>query len=113
MVTTFTTNKYKAITWVLTASENGNPFEYAKLADKTVQMFGTFNGTVTMQGSNDPRVITDPANAVWAALTDHQGISIARTTAGLSWIAENPTFIRPSCGVGVTSVTIIVQAVES
>ena len=112
MATTFAHTKYKSVIWTLTASQNGDAFEYAKLADKTVQMFGTFGGTVTMQGSNDPRVVTDAGNAVWSTLTDNNGGSIALTAAGMRLIAENPTFIRPSVGVGVTAVTIAIQATE-
>lgn len=101
----------ETVSWdSLTASDTGEPYEFAKFSDKTVQVFGTFGGTVTLQGSNDPRVLSDPNNAVWATLTDVQASALTFTAAGIGTVAENPRFIRPSVGTGVTSVTISLQA---
>ncbi len=113
MATTLTTTNYRTISWTLAASENGDYFKNPKLSDKTVQMFGTFGGTVTMQGSNDPRVESDAANAAWFSITDNTASAIALTAPGGRLMAEDPLYIRPSAGVGVTAVTIIVQATES
>ncbi len=101
-----------AVWTAMGASVNGAPLEYSKFPDKTVQAYGTFGGTVTMQGSNDPRVLTDAGNAVWFTLTDNQGAPITFTAAGAKLIAENPRFIRPSNGSGITATTIVIQAVE-
>ncbi len=97
------------IEWTgLAASDTGSPMKFSTFADKTVQAFGTFGGTVTLEGSNDPRCETDAGNAVYAPLTDNLGNPIAFSSAGISLIAEAPVFIRPNCGSGVTSVTIII-----
>lgn len=96
----------------MAASVNGTPYSYGNLSDKTVQVFGTFNGgTVTMQGSNDKRVTTDAPNAVWFTLTDLDGTPLAFTSDSHGTIKENPRFIRPSNGVNVTSTTCVINSV--
>lgn len=101
--------------WVAVANgDKGQPLEAGEFADKTVQVFGTFGsgGSVTMEGSNDPRVITDSSNAIWFTLADPQGNAITKTSAAGEGILENPRFIRPSCtaGDGTTSLTVIICA---
>lgn len=64
----------------------------------TVQLLGTFGGTVTMEGSLD--------NTTWATLTDLQGNSVAKSAAALETIQEVPIWIRPSGGAGTTSVDV-------
>ena len=100
------------VTWAaMGASVDGAPYAYGKFPDKTVQVFGTFGGTVTLQGSNDPRVLSDPGNAVWFTLLDIDGDAITFTAAGARVIRENPRFIRPSNGSGITASTCIIHAV--
>jgi hypothetical protein len=82
----------------------------SSLADKTVHMFGTFGGTVTLQGSNDPLAITSPSTASWFTLTDNFGNAIAYSSATLATIAQAPLYIQPSAGSGVTSVTVVIAA---
>lgn len=67
-------------------------------ADKTVHTFGTFgtDGVVTMQGSNDPRVVTDPDNAEWFPLTDNSGLTIQASSSSGDIVVESPRYIRPS-----------------
>lgn len=101
--------------WAALANgDTGNPIVIPSFGDKTVQVFGTFGsgGSVTLQGSNDPRVITDPANAVWFALTDPQANAITKTSAAGEAILENPLYVRPSvtAGDGTTALTIIICA---
>lgn len=38
--------------------------------DKSFQAILTGTATVIVEGSNDPRVITDPTNAVWVGIRD-------------------------------------------
>lgn len=104
-----------AVTWAeLANGDTGSSWESWKLADKTMQVFGTFGtgGSVTMQGSNDPRVITDPSNAVWFTLTDPQANAITKTSADGEQIQENPRYIRPNvtAGDGTTSLTVILAS---
>jgi len=95
------------VTWVLpTDADTGQPLEACFFNDKTVQVFGTAVTSITMQGSNDPRVITDAANAVWFTLVDPQGTTIVKTSAFGETILENPRYIRPVLTTG-TDVTVI------
>lgn len=104
-------NGIATITWSgLTGTDTGQPMAFSSLADKTVQVFGTIGAAITIQGSNDPRVLTDPGNAVWATLNDYAGNALSFTVAGLKLIAEAPQFIRPNCAAGTTNATVIILA---
>lgn len=95
------------VTWVLpTNGDTGQPLEACFFSDKTVQAFGTTVTALTMQGSNDPRVITDPGNAVWFTLSKSDGSDLTLTSAGGELILENPRYIRP-LGTTVTACTVI------
>lgn len=104
------------VTWAALANgDTGQPLLNAsKYADKTVQIFGTFgaSGSVTLQGSNDPRVVSDPSNAVWFTLTDPASSAITKTSAAGEAILENPRYIRPqvTAGDGTTSLTVIIAS---
>lgn len=94
------------ITWAsVTGGDTGEPREYAKFNDKTVQVFGTFGDTLTIQGSND--------GTNWATLSDSTGVALEFTAAGIKLIAECPRYIRPSAGGSLTSVTVTIQATRS
>jgi hypothetical protein len=97
----------------LTGGDTGAPMPYSSFADKTVQCFGTIGAAITMQGSNDPRVISDAGNANWFTLTNNLGASIAFAAAGGMLIAEAPLYIRPNCSAGTTSATVIINANQS
>lgn len=94
------------------ASDTGIAFEYSKHPTKTVHVIGTFGGTVTIQGSNDPRGLTDPGSAVWTTLTADGTNALTFTAAGMKTIHENPRFIRAITGSGVSDVDVIFNAVE-
>lgn len=103
------------VTWAgLNGADTGQPFANAAMfADKTVQIFGTFDSkTVTLEGSNDPRVLSDPSNAVWFTLTDPSSTAISKTSAAGEGVLENPRFIRPSVSgpAGSASITVILAA---
>lgn len=102
-------------TWEnLANGDTGEPLESCWFSDKTIQVFGTFGsgGSVTMQGSNDPRVLTNAASAEWFSLVDPQGNAITKTASGGEAILENPRFIRPSVTAGdaTTALTVIICA---
>lgn len=88
----------------LTTNDTGEPWRRSDFSDKCVQIFGDFGSgaTVTMQGSNDPRVVTSPGSAVWFSLTDPQANAIAKTSAAGEQILENPVWIRPSVTGGTS-----------
>ena len=96
-------------TWSnLAGLDTGQPFPYSNLADKTVQIFGTIGAAITIEGSNDPRVISDPDNAVWEVLHSNFSDALSFTTAGMALIAEAPRWIRPNCAVGISNATVII-----
>lgn len=99
----------------MTTDDTGQPWELSSYSDKTVQIFGNFGGTasVSIYGSNDPRVVSDPANAVWFVLTDPSSTAITKTSAAGEQIIENPRWIRPVVTLGTTpSITVIIQATK-
>ncbi len=106
----------QTVTWSgLTTNDTGQPWPRADYSDKTVQIFGNFGGTgsVSLEGSNDPRVISDPSNAVWFTLTDPSSTAITKTAAAGEQILENPKWIRPSVTLGTTpAITVIIQATQ-
>ena len=112
---TYAVNKVctKTITYTaMGASTDGVAFENPEYGLKTVQAYGTFGGTVTIQGSNDPLGISTPASAVWATLTADGTNALTFTAAGLKKIHENPRFIRAISGAGVSDVDIVIQCTE-
>ncbi len=108
----FIKNRSTYITWSnLANGDTGEPLSFAGHADKTMQVFGTFGtgGELTFEGSNDPRVLSDPNNAVWFTMNDPQTLPLTKTGAGGDLIIENPRFMRPrvTAGDGTTSITVI------
>jgi hypothetical protein len=102
------------ISWTgLAGGNTGQPMQYSNLADKTVQVFGTIGAAILIQGSNDPNVIASPGSAIWSTLNDNFGNALSFSSAGLSLIAEAPQYIRPSCGAGTTSATVIIVSNRS
>lgn len=94
----------------------GDFIKISHLQDRTVQCFSPTatwgSATLTLQGSNDPRVESDPANAVWATLRDPGGTALTFTAdaLGVRSILELPTYIRPSKAGGTgETVTVIIN----
>lgn len=98
-------------TWTgLLNGDDGAPQSALQLADKSVQVKGTFGagGTLLIEGSNDD-------GTTWATLNDSRGETtgaLSFTAADLRTILENCQLIRPrvSAGDGTTSLTCIVVA---
>jgi hypothetical protein len=106
-------NKTRYFSWVgLGQGDSGQPAECPSYMDKTLQVFGTFGATLTIQGSNDPRVASDPNNAVWFTLVDPHERDVTATSAKAEVLLENPRFIRPlvTGGDGSTDITAIMCA---
>ena len=82
--------------------DTGSPVQFAKYADRCVQVTGTFGagGSVTLEGSNNG---TD-----WFALSKMAGGPATFTAAGGGQILDNPLFVRPNvtAGDGTTSLTV-------
>jgi len=114
------------IVWTgLDGDDSGKAEKLAKFSDKTVHIYGTFGGaTVTLYGSNDKTAVeTDrdagtlfgAKTAVWTALVDPQGNSIAKTAASIEAVLENPLYILPvvTGGDGTTSLTVAICGKKS
>jgi len=90
----------------LTLNDDGAILELPYLADKTVQVYGTFgaSGKVVIQGSNK---ISD---YVWTTLSNPQGDPLDFTTSKIQQILENPFVIRPivTDGDGTTDLEVII-----
>lgn len=80
----------------LTGADTTKPLAVGDLSEITVQMYGDFTGggAVKIQASNDPRVTSDPGNAVWfdATYDGSNGLSLA--AAGMKNLHEHPYYIR-------------------
>jgi len=98
--------------WILTASESGEAVKVSEYADKSYGMWGTFGGTVTIQGSWDPCPSKDNIDAgSWMTLRESDNITeIANTAAACGVILENPLWIRVVAGSGITSVKTVIVA---
>lgn len=100
-----TDHKYVSVAWGgLANGDDGTGALFAGVADKTVQVLGTFGsgGTVVIEGSMD--------GSTWAGLTDPQGDPLSFAAAGINTVLENPKFIRPNvtAGDGTTDLTVII-----
>jgi len=88
--------KYFSYEWALTDDETGATASVGAIADKTVQLSGTFNGaTAVLQGSMD--------GTTWFTLNDSEGNPISTTTATLRLITENPRYVRPVISGGTSA----------
>ncbi len=82
------------------------------LADKSVQVEGTFGGaTMKLQGSNDS---TTGSDGNFETLNDPTGNAISLTSAGLKQVTEATAWIKPATSGGTgSSLTVTVLARRS
>lgn len=93
-------NRSKLIKWEgLLNTDTGDVYEFTHFADRTVQVTGTFDGAVTIQGSND--------GTNYATLNDVFGIPLSFTAAGLRAIAECPKYVKPVVAAGTTALNAV------
>ncbi|PIR06677.1 MAG: hypothetical protein COV55_02890 [Candidatus Komeilibacteria bacterium CG11_big_fil_rev_8_21_14_0_20_36_20] len=86
---------YKKIQWSgLNSGDEGNVANFADFPDKTVQIEGTINDAVTLEGTND---------STFNVCTDSQGNQISLTSAGSRLVAENFEGIKPVVAAGTSS----------
>jgi hypothetical protein len=90
----------------LALNDDGDVLESPKLADKTVQVYGTFGagGKVILEGTCN---LTSP---VWAQMHDPQGNLLDFTSSTIRQVLENPLKIRPrvTTGDGTTNLTMVI-----
>jgi hypothetical protein len=89
---------------ITTTNTVGAAVPFAEFADRTIQLVGTFGAaaTVVWEGSNN--------GVDFATLTDPQGNSISKTSAGIETIMEITEWARPrlaSGGDGSTDIDVI------
>lgn len=80
----------------LTATDTGEPVSIQDGGVITVQVLGTFGGTVTFEGTID--------GVTWFTLRDTAGNDVSFTAAGYSEISTAIVAIRPAAGSGVSDV---------
>lgn len=94
----------------LTASDTGLPVSFPKHSDKTVSIFGTFGGAITMEGTDDVRgdpSHADHVNAAWVPLTDSlDAAAISKTANAGEVLLQNYKWIRPKAAAGVSAVSV-------
>ena len=90
------------VKWEEVGNNNGTAFEVASTyRHMMVQVFGTFGGTLAIQGSND-------GGTTWTNLTKRDGNAATATAAGWMHIDGCPRAIRPSGGAGVQDVDVFI-----
>lgn len=90
------------MTWTgLANGDTGAPAGRPEYADRTVQVYGTFDsGSVTIEG-------TCGGNQ-WATLTDPQGNALTFSSGRIEAITENVLQVRPSSSGGASmSCTVV------
>ncbi len=90
--------------WVLEANETGVKVDVPRHSDKTVHIFGTFGGTVTIEGGCDPDGTSD-----FVTLEDNLGNSLSFTAADIKLIGPNVYKIGPKAGAGVSNTTVFLM----
>lgn len=96
----------KRFTWTpVTENDTCAAVSCPGLADKSIQVFGTFgSATVALHGSND-------GGTTFAALNIPAGTAIGITAAGIKAVLENTEQIKPVITGGTSqSLTIVVLA---
>lgn len=106
-VTQAVRGSYNILWETLTNGDTGSPLLCPHLADKSIQVTGTFGsgGTVVLEGSND--------GSNWETLNDPQGTAISFTAAGMYQVLENTKMIRPSVTAGDGTTDLDVTMVVS
>lgn len=96
-------------TWTpLATGDVGAALPFSQYTDKSVQVFGTFDGaTLRVEGSND--------GENWATLTDPQGNDLLITSAKIEMVTEATAHIRPFVvgGGASTSLTVCMLCKEA
>jgi len=96
----------------LAADVAGDSFTLAAHSDKTVHVFGEFDGaSVAIEGSNDPIAESDPDNADWQTLLDPLGNALSINSNDIIQLLENTLHVRPVVVGGGASTAVNVSIV--
>src|SRR3990167_10220983 len=75
--------------------DTGEPVSFSDYTDRTISITGTFDGAVTLQGSND--------KSTWVSQKDSAGTVISDTSNDGNLIGTNYDWTRPSVAAGTTA----------
>lgn len=101
------------ITWTgIGDADTCKPVSRPDLADRSVQVEGTFGGaTIVLQGSNDA---TSNSDGNYRTLNDPAAAAISLTSAGIKQVTEATDWIKPATSGGTgSSITVTVLARRS
>lgn len=89
---------------VVAASDDCTPVVCGQYTDKTVYMYGTFGGNMSLEGS------PDPSGSTYVVLTDAQGNAISGKSAAFTeQILEMAYKVRPVAAAGVGAVDVFLM----
>ena len=84
------------------AGDYGKPVRIPQFSDKSFGMWGTWGGTVIIQGSWDKS--SEPAEDSWQTITEMASTAaISATANAFGLILDNPVWIRPKCTVSTVA----------
>ena len=91
------------VKWEEVGNNNGTAFDIPSwVTEVMVQHFGTYGGTLALQGGNTA------VDGTFTNLTKRDGNAATATGAGWMHIDGCPRFIRPSGGAGVSDVDVYI-----
>ena len=102
----------KTVTWGPMASGDTGQAYQMHSTDNTVHGLSSAwdSSTMTLNGSNDPRVVTAPASASWVEAKDNSNTGIAFTSDELSVMVVAPRYVQPVVSGGTaTAITVIIR----
>ena len=115
--------KTRVVTWTgLLGTDSGAAVELSNFSDKTIHIFGTWDGaTCTLYGSNDPRALVDKnagtlygsKTASWIACKDNLDNNIAKSTSDGGYIVIEDylyNLVVVTGGGANTALTAIISA---
>jgi hypothetical protein len=97
----------RTIRWVgLVGGDTGASIDVSHYPDKTIQVIGsTFDGAVTILGSND--------GTNYEILTNQLDLPLSFTAKGIKLVLENTKWIKPAVAAGTSLNTIILTCARS
>lgn len=122
---TWKNQKTRIVTWSgLLTIDSSQAVDMNNFSDKTIHIYGTFGGaTVTLYGSNDPRVAVDRAagtlfgskTASWIICKDNLDNNIAKTAEGGDIVIENYLYncVVVTGGDGTTSLKAVIACTKT
>lgn len=95
--------------WTMSSSTDvGAAIDRIDYPDRTVQVSGTFGGTIGITGSLEATTTqADAGTGNFKALTDPQGNALSFSTNAIEQVMENTRWIRPEVTAGTPSAVVV------